>query len=90
MLADGCALEDLVHVDGAPTVLEGKLLPHRLLSIMIDALLDVEVPKEEAIKGQECIDQSLGPRTVQISNDGEVGGVGGELECSRRMGDLGA
>ena len=82
-------LVDLVHVNGAPTVLQGKLLPHRLLSIVIDALLDVEVPKKEAIKGQESVDQGLGPRAVQIPNDGEVGGVGGELKCSRRMGDLG-
>ena len=58
---DGCTLVDLVHVDGAPHVLEGESFPHRLLGIWIDALLEVEVPQKEAIEGKEGVDQGLRP-----------------------------
>lgn len=58
---DGCTLVDLVHVDSAPHVLEGESFPHRLLSIRIDALLEVEVPQKEAIEGKEGVDQGLRP-----------------------------
>ena len=70
--ADGAALVDLVHVYRAPAVLQGVRLLHSQLSIMVDALLHMEVPSEEAVESQERVDQGLGSGAVARAGSASV------------------